>query len=100
MPRRVRSIVFLGVVSMLVLAAGISAGAAAEDDIQATEAEIAEAQERLMEIRTEQSAALADYNNALHKMNELNGEIAAAEKNLSAAEERLAEAQDDLEERA
>src|SRR3712207_1048710 len=100
MPRRVRLIVFLGIVGMLVLATGISAGASPEDEIRATEAEIADAQERLMEIRTEQSAALAAYNNALHEMNELNGKIKGAEEDLTAAEKRLAEAEEDLQERA
>jgi peptidoglycan hydrolase CwlO-like protein len=100
MPRRVRFILFFGVVTMLVLATGISAGAAPGDDVAATEEEIAEAQERLMEIRSEESDALAEHNIALHKMNELNGEIEAAEKDLTAAEEDLAEAQASLEERA
>ena len=101
MPRRVRFIVFLGVVTMLVLATGISAGAQApEDGNTTTEEEISAAQERLMEIRSQESDALADYNIALHKMNELNGEIADAEKDLQAAEEDLAEAQASLEERA
>src|SRR3712207_2984749 len=100
MPRRVRLIVFLGIVGMLVLATAISAGAAPEDEIQATEAEIAEAQERLREIQSEESNALADYNIALNKMNELNGEIDAAEEDLTAAEEELAQAEEELEERA
>src|SRR3712207_2148039 len=100
MPRRVRFILFFGVVAMLVLATGISAGAAPGDDVAATQEEIAAAQERLMEIRSEESDALAEYNIALHKMNELNGEIAGAEEDLQGAEEDLAEAQASLEERA
>ena len=100
MPRRLRFIVFFGVVAMLVLATGISAGAAPEDDIAATEDEISAAQERLMEIRMEESTALADYNFALDEMNELNGKIADAEKDLQASEEDLKEAQASLEERA
>jgi peptidoglycan hydrolase CwlO-like protein len=99
MPRRVRLIVFLGVITMLVLATGISAGAQS-GDIQFKEAEIAAAQQRLMELRTEESAALAEYNSALHKMNELNVKIAEADKNLGAAEDQLAAAQRDLEARA
>src|SRR5215207_1922556 len=73
MPRRVRFILFFGVVAMLVLATGISAGAAPEDEIEAVEEEIAGAQERLMEMRSEAGAA---------------------------SEEDLAEAQASLEERA
>ena len=99
MPRRVRFIVFLGVITMLVLATGISAGAE-PGDVQSREAEIAAAQQRLMEIRAEESDALAEYNSALHKMNELNVKIAEADKDLGAAEDQLAEAQEDLENRA
>src|SRR3712207_5948078 len=100
MPRRVRLIVFLGVVTMLVLATGISAGAAPWDDVRSRKVEMAAAQERLMEIRAKESAALAEYNGALHKMNELNVKIAEADKDLGAAEEQLAVAQRDLEARA
>src|ERR687894_2341864 len=99
MPRRVRFIVFLGVVAMLVLATGISAGAQS-GDIQSKEAEIAAAEQRLMDIRAEESAALAEYNIALHKMNELNVKIAEADQDLDAAEDQLAAAQEDLEKRA
>ncbi len=99
MPRRVRFIVFLGVITMLVLATGISAGAE-PGDVQSREAEIAVAQERLFEIRTEQSAAEAAYSDALFRMNELNVKIAEADKDLGAAEDQLAEAQEDLENRA
>jgi outer membrane murein-binding lipoprotein Lpp len=84
MPRRLRFIVFFGVVAMLILATGISAGAAPEDDITATEDEISAAQERLMEIRMEAGTAHEEYNNALFQMNELNGKIADAEKDLQA----------------
>ena len=100
MPRRVSLIVFLGFVTTLVLTTGISAGAQSGADIQSKEAEIAAAQERLMEIRSEQSAALAAYDAALHKMNDLNGQIADANEDLEASEVRLAEAQRSLEERA
>ena len=100
MPRRVSLIVFLGFVTTLVLTTGISAGAQSGDGVQVKEAEIAAAQSRLMDIRTEQSAALAAYDSALHEMNELNGQIADATEDLGAAEDRLAEAQDSLEQRA
>ena len=100
MPRRVRLIVFLGVIGMLVLATGISAGAAPEDEIASKEAEISAAQERLMEIRMEAGIAHEEYNNALFQMNELNEKIADAEKDLQASEEDLKEAQASLEERA
>ena len=100
MPRRVRLIMFLGVVSMLVLATGISAGAAPGDDLRSRQAEIAAAQERLVEIRTEQSVAQAEYDNALFQMNELNVKIEEAEGDLDAAEKRLEVAQAELEERA
>jgi cell wall-associated NlpC family hydrolase len=99
MPRRVRLIVFLGVITMLVLATGISAGAQSSD-VQSKESEIAAAQQRLMELRTEQSVAQAAYDDALFRMNELNVKIAEADKDLNAAEEQLAVAQRDLESRA
>ena len=99
MPRRVTLIVFLGFVAALVLTTGISAGAA-PGEVRSTEAEIAAAQERLMEIRTEQSSAQAAYDAALYKMNDLNEQIADAAEDLDASEARLAEAQKSLEERA
>jgi peptidoglycan hydrolase CwlO-like protein len=100
MPRRLRFIAFFGVVTMLILATGISAGAAPEDDVAATEDEISAAQERLAEIRMEAGTAHEEYNNALFQMNELNEKIADAEKDLQASEEDLKEAQASLEERA
>ena len=99
MPRRVSLTVFLGLVAMLVLTTSIGAGAA-QDDIQTKEAEIASAQDRLMDIRIESGAAQAAYNNALYEMNQLNGEIAAAEDDFEAAKEELAVARASLEERA
>src|SRR5215211_7613409 len=100
MPRRVRLIVFLGVITMLVLATGLSAGAAPGDDIESQEAEISAAQQRLMEIRMEAGTAHEEYNNALYQMNELNVKIADANEDLDAAEKQLEEAQKSLEERA
>ena len=100
MLRRARLIVFSGVVTMLVLATGISAGAAPGEEMQSRKAEIAAAQERLMEIRTQQSVAEAKYEDALFQMNELNVKIAKAEENLGVAKEELAAAQEDLEDRA
>ena len=85
---------------MLVLSTGISAGAAPGDGIQSRRAEIAAAQERLMEIRTQQSVAEAKYEGALFRMNELNVKIARAEEDLGAAKQELAAAQKDLENRA
>jgi peptidoglycan DL-endopeptidase RipA len=85
---------------MLVLATGISAGAAPEFEIEATEAEIDEAQERLMEIRMAESDALADYNIALSQMNELNVKIDDANDDLDVAEKQLREARNNLQERA
>lgn len=100
MPRRVSLIVFLGFAATLVLTMGMTAGAAPGDEVASREAEIAEAQDRLMDIRMEAGTANERFNNALYEMNQLNGEIAAAEEDLTAAEERLGEAQASLEERA
>ena len=93
MPRRASLIVFLGLVVALVFVTGISAGAAPEESVRAKEAELVAAQDRLMEIRLEVSAAQASYDNALYEMNHLNGQIARATEDLAAAKERLAEAE-------
>lgn len=100
MPRRVSLIMLLGFAATLVLTMGMTAGAAPGDEVASREAEISAAQDRLMEIRMEAGTANESFNNALYEMNQLNGEIAAAEEDLTAAEDRLAEAQRSLEERA
>ena len=101
MPRRASlTIMSIGFVVALVFVTGVSAGSAQEGGVRAKEAEVASAQDRLMDIRMEVSAAEAAYNNALYEMNQLNGEIAAATEDLDAAKKRLAEAQAELEERA
>ena len=100
MPRRASFIAFLGLVVALVFVTGISAGAAPDESVQAKEAEVMAAQERLMEIRLRVSAAQASYDNALYEMNHLNGQIARASRDLEAAKKRVAEAEENLEERA
>ena len=47
MPRRLRFIMVLGVIAMLVLTTGISAGAAPDDDVATTEDDVSAAQKRL-----------------------------------------------------
>ncbi|MBA3491185.1 MAG: hypothetical protein H0T55_03790, partial [Rubrobacteraceae bacterium] len=64
--------VFLGLAIALVFVTGISAGAAPDGSIRAKKADVVAAQDRLMEIRMEASAAEASYNNALYEMNQLN----------------------------
>jgi hypothetical protein len=100
MPRRASFIAFLGLVVALVFVTGLSAGAAPDESVQAKEAEVIAAQERLMEIRLGVSAAQASYDNALYEMNHLNGQIARASRDLEAAKKRVAEAEENLEERA
>jgi peptidoglycan DL-endopeptidase RipA len=100
MPRRASMFVFLGLAIALVFVTGISAGAEPDGSIRAKKADVAAAQDRLMEIRMEASAAEASYNNALYEMNQLNGQIAGTTDHLRAAKERLAEAKKTLEERA
>ena len=92
--------VFLGLAIALVFVTGISAGADPDGSIRAKKADVADAQDRLMEIRMEASAAEASYNNALYEMNQLNGQITRTTEDLRAAKERLAEAKKTLEERA
>jgi len=100
MLRGARFTVFFGLISVLVLVTGISAGAAPEDGIRSTEAEIAEAQDRLMEVRVEESAASASFSQAVSEMNRLNVEIEEASENLGVAEEELSEARKSLEDQA
>src|SRR5918995_4705736 len=100
MPRRASMFVFLGLAIALVFVTGISAGAEPEGSIRAKKADVAAAQDRLMEIRMEASAAEASYNNALYEMNQLNGQITRTTEDLKAARERLGEAKERLEDRA
>ena len=100
MPRRASMFVFLGLAIALVFVTGISAGAEPDGSIRAKKADVADAQDRLREIRMEASAAEASYNNALYEMNQLNGQITRTTEDLRAAKERLAEAKKTLEERA
>src|SRR5829696_4682044 len=99
MPRRASLFVFLGFAVALVLVTGISAGAQS-GGIKAKKADVAAAQDRLMEIRVEASAAEASYNNALYEMNQLNGQIAKAKDDLDDARKHFKAAKKSLEERA
>ncbi len=99
MLRRLRFILFSGVVLAMVLATGVVAGAAPRD-VQDKEAEVGSAQERLESIRMESGAAYETYNSALFQLNELDARIGATEDDLASAEERMSEAQASLEERA
>jgi cell wall-associated NlpC family hydrolase len=92
--------VFLGLAIALVFVTGISAGAEPDGSIRAKKADVAAAQDRLVEIRLEASSAEAAYNNALYEMNQLNGQITSTTEDLGAAKERLAVAKETLEERA
>jgi peptidoglycan DL-endopeptidase RipA len=100
MPRRARLFVFLGLAIALVCVTGVCAGAAPDGSIREKEADVADAQDRLMEIRIEASAAEASYNNALYEMNQLNGQITRTTDDLKDAKGRLAEAKKRLEVRA
>src|SRR5215204_2789669 len=100
MPRRASLVVFLGLAIALVFVTGISAGAEPDGTIQAKKADVAGAQDRLMEIRMEASAAEASYNNALYEMNQLNGQITRTTEDLRDTKERLARDKKRLEERA
>lgn len=100
MPKRASFIMFLGLVTIIVFATGISAGAAPQGDAQATQAEVGSAQDRLDSIRLEASSSYEEYNNALFQLNELDDEIATTTEDLAAAEARLAETQKSLEDTA
>src|SRR5919112_1054640 len=100
MPGRAGLFVCLGFAVALVFVTGISAGAESDGSIREKKDDVASAQDRLMEIRTEASAAGASYNNALYEMNQLNGQIARTKDDLDAARKRSAAAKTKLEERA
>jgi peptidoglycan DL-endopeptidase RipA len=100
MPRRAGLFVFLGLAIALVFVTGISAGAEPDGSIRAKKADVAVAQDRLMEIRMEAGSAEAAYNNALYEMNQLNGQITRTTEDLAVAKQRLAVAKKTLEERA
>jgi peptidoglycan DL-endopeptidase RipA len=100
MPRRAGLFVFLGLAIALVFVTGISAGAEPDGSIRSKKADVAAAQDRLVEIRLEASSAEAAYNNSLYEMNQLNGQITRTTEDLRAARERLAVAKKTLEERA
>src|SRR5215213_9676243 len=100
MPRRASVFVFLGLAIALVFVTGISAGAESGGSIREKKADVAAAQDRLMEMRVEASAAEASYDNALYEMNQLNGQISRTRDDLRAAKERLADAKESLEARA
>ena len=100
MPWRASLFVFLGLAIALVFVTGISAGAEPDGSIRSKKADVAAAQDRLVEIRLEASSAQAAYNNALYEMNQMNGQITRTTSDLRAAKERLAVAKRTLEERA
>jgi cell wall-associated NlpC family hydrolase len=100
MPRRAGLFVFLGLAIALVFVTGISAGAEPDGSIRSKKADIAAAQDRLVEIRLEASSAQAAYNNVLYEMNQLNGQITRTTEDLRAAKKRLAVAKKALEDRA
>ena len=100
MPRRASLFVFLGLAIALASVTGISAGAEPDSSIRAKRADVAAAQNRLTEIRTEAISAEATYNNALYEMNQLNGQITRTTDDLDAARVHLAVAKKALEERA
>ncbi|HEX5912234.1 MAG TPA: hypothetical protein VFY54_03770, partial [Rubrobacter sp.] len=92
--------VFLGLAIALVFVTGISAGAEPDGSIRAKKADMAAAQDRLMEIRMEAGSAEAAYNNALYEMNQLNGQITSTTEDLEVAKERLAVAKKTMEQQA
>jgi peptidoglycan DL-endopeptidase RipA len=100
MPRRAGLFVFLGLAIALVFVTGIASGAEPDDSLRSKKADVAAAQEHLVEIRLEASSAQAAYNNALYEMNQLNGQITRTTADFRAAKVRLAVAKKNLEERA
>lgn len=99
MSRRVSLVVVLGIVSALVLATGLTAGAA-QQDVNNQRTELRSAQERLAQVRQDAVAAQNAYNGALYELVQVDAEIEETEGELNEAQERLSRARGDLEERA
>ncbi|MDP9455047.1 MAG: hypothetical protein M3Q60_04505, partial [Actinomycetota bacterium] len=98
MLRRGNLLVFLGLIVGAVFIFGLTAGAQTTTDTE--EDEVGEAQQRLAELRIDAGAAYEAHSDAVFKLSELDGEIAAANEDLKVAQEDLGEAQGRLEERA
>ena len=106
MPRRVNLVTLLGLVIIIVLSFGISAGAQpANEDAQADnaglpEAEFNESLSQLERLQNEAEAADGAYRNALYEESRLNDEIARTRAHLTETEEHLKEAESKLQDRA
>ncbi|HEX2098705.1 MAG TPA: hypothetical protein VHF46_06585 [Rubrobacteraceae bacterium] len=89
MPRRVNLITLLGLVIIIVLSFGISAGAqpanedAQENTARPPEAEFNESLSQLERLQNEAEEADGTYRNALHEERRLNDEIARTRKHLA-----------------
>jgi peptidoglycan DL-endopeptidase RipA len=89
---------FAAIVAVLLVA--LPAGAQSSGDMQAMEAEAAQAQQELAQLQGEVGAAYEAYEEALAGLEALNSDINATSNDLMEAEKELIEAQGNLEDQA
>ena len=115
MSRRVNPIMLLGLIIIIVLSFGLSAGAQPVDEDEVggapeggmpveeapqIEDEVVAAEDRLMELRKDANTAGMAYNNALAEQEKIEDGIVGTTRDLAAAEEDLEEAKGKVEDRA
>jgi peptidoglycan DL-endopeptidase RipA len=115
MNRRVNPIMLLGLIIIIVLSFGLSAGAQPVDEDEVggapeggmpveeapqIEDEVVAAEDRLMELRKDANTAGMAYNNALAEQEKIEDGIVGTTRDLAAAEEDLEEAKGKVEDRA
>ncbi|TCJ16672.1 hypothetical protein E0L93_08015 [Rubrobacter taiwanensis] len=89
----------LAAVLAVALILALAASAGARENVQTKQTEVRAAQERLLQLQVESSVAYENYNSALVRLEELDGQIEETAERLAAAEERYAAAQRSFSER-
>ena len=99
MRRRSGVLLLAGVVTVIVLAAGVSAGAA-PSNVQPPQTKVEAAQARLAGLRGQTGAAYESYNNALFELNQLDDKIASTKKSRASAQKDVDSARKSLQDQA
>ena len=100
MRRRSGVLLLAGIVTVIVLAAGVSAGAAPSDTQQGQATKVEAAQGRLAELQGQTGAAYESYNNALFGLNQLDDKIASTKKSRASAQKDVDGARKSLQNQA
>ena len=99
MRRRSGVLLLAGVVTVVVLAAGVSAGAA-PSNVQPPQTKVEAAQARLAGLQGQTGAAYESYNNALFELNQLDDKIASTKKSRASAQKDVDSARKSLQDQA